>query len=103
MDQIAALRWVKRNIAAFGGDPANVTVFGESAGGMSTLAVLATPARRGRVEMINLIGAELEDFPRWLTAPDTALHLYGKDSARPGRKMGHVTRVLPDPAGDPAA
>ncbi|WP_197422446.1 carboxylesterase family protein, partial [Phenylobacterium sp. CCH9-H3] len=43
MDQIAALEWVKRNAAAFGGDPGNVTVFGESAGGMSTLALLSTP------------------------------------------------------------
>jgi len=47
MDQIAALQWVKRNIAAFGGDPANVTLFGESAGGASTLALLATPSAKG--------------------------------------------------------
>ena len=47
MDQIAALQWVKRNIEAFGGDPRQVTVFGESAGGMSTLALLATPSTKG--------------------------------------------------------
>lgn len=47
MDQIAALEWVRRNIKAFGGDPRNVTVFGESAGGGSTLALLATPRAKG--------------------------------------------------------
>ena len=47
MDQIAALKWVKRNIAAFGGDPDNVTIFGESAGGADVLQLMATPAARG--------------------------------------------------------
>ena len=47
LDQIAALRWVQENVAAFGGDPAQVTLFGESAGAMSVGTLLGTPRARG--------------------------------------------------------
>jgi len=45
------------------------------------------------VVMQNLIGNEANEWPELLADPEAHLHLYGKGEARPGRKMGHVTRV----------
>lgn len=57
---------------------------------------LAKPRRLGNVEMTNLIGAEANDWQRLAAEPGACVHLYGKGEARPGRKMGHVTRVTPE-------
>jgi 5-(carboxyamino)imidazole ribonucleotide synthase len=57
---------------------------------------LGSARRLGRAEMRNLIGDDIADWPAILAEPGAHLHLYGKAEARPGRKMGHVTRVTPD-------
>ncbi|MEJ2377940.1 MAG: 5-(carboxyamino)imidazole ribonucleotide synthase [Pseudolabrys sp.] len=55
---------------------------------------LAKSVRLGRkVEMVNLIGTEIDEATRWLSVPGASVHVYHKGEARPRRKMGHVTRV----------
>ena len=56
---------------------------------------LGKPVRHGPVIMTNLIGNEINEYEQWLTVPGATVHLYGKGTARPGRKMGHVTQVAP--------
>jgi 5-(carboxyamino)imidazole ribonucleotide synthase len=60
---------------------------------------LGVPTRLGAIEMRNLIGVEAESWRDILADPGLHLHLYGKVEARPGRKMGHVTRISPSPWG----
>jgi 5-(carboxyamino)imidazole ribonucleotide synthase len=56
----------------------------------------ATARRAARVEMLNLIGGDADDWQGFLADPGAQLHLYGKGEARPGRKMGHVTWLRHD-------
>ena len=55
---------------------------------------LGDGARYADVEMLNLIGADVDQIPELAKQPRTQIHLYGKAEAKPGRKMGHVNRVL---------
>ena len=64
LDQIEALRWVNRNIAAFGGDPANVTIAGESAGALSVMYLMAAPDARG------LFAKAIAQSAYMITAPE---------------------------------
>jgi 5-(carboxyamino)imidazole ribonucleotide synthase len=55
---------------------------------------LGKPIRHGDVIMTNLIGDEINSYEDWLPVPGATVHLYGKGTPRPGRKMGHVTKVM---------
>jgi 5-(carboxyamino)imidazole ribonucleotide synthase len=56
---------------------------------------LGSPERLCDARMLNLIGDDIHEWPRYAAMPEATLHLYGKKEARPGRKMGHVTLLTP--------
>lgn len=87
-DQIAALEWVQRNIAAFGGDPDAVTVFGESSGANAVTTLMATPAAEGL-------------FARAIAQSPPAASAYGKDRAH--RWAREFLEIAHAPATDPAS
>lgn len=55
---------------------------------------LGSTVRHGRIEMCNLIGDQIQDWRKLAGERDNAVHIYGKEEARPGRKMGHITRII---------
>ena len=56
---------------------------------------LARPVRHGHVTMTNLIGDDILGYDNWLRVPGATVHLYAKGAPKPGRKMGHITEVVP--------
>ena len=75
LDQVEALRWVKRNIGAFGGDPANVTIAGESAGALSVAYLMASPEARG------LFARAIAQSAYLISAPELKQDKHGTPSA----------------------
>jgi para-nitrobenzyl esterase len=75
MDQIAALRWINRNIASFGGNSGNVTIAGESAGGLSVMYLMAAPQARG------LFAKAIMQSAYMVSAPELRTSRYGGPTA----------------------
>jgi para-nitrobenzyl esterase len=95
MDQIAALKWVKRNIAAFGGDPDNVTIFGESAGGDDVLTMMSTPAARGLFQKATVQSGGGRGAPLTLAEAETAGQAIAAKAGAPQGATAEQLRALP--------
>lgn len=87
LDQLAALKWIQKNISAFGGDPKKITVFGQSAGAVDTLILLTSPSAKGLFSRAILHSTEKGMLPRL------------KDMESIGETM--IRRLGVNPHGDP--
>jgi para-nitrobenzyl esterase len=90
MDQIEALRWIKRNIDAFGGDPSNVTIAGESAGGLSVMYLLASPDARG------LFAKAIAESAYMISTPELKQKRFGSPAAEESGTLLAAALHAPD-------